>query len=237
MKSCEEVRLELAADPHRRDPAVSAHLAQCEACSIEAADLQAFDADLLRALNVAVPEIALPSGPRLASSTLPRPARIARWREPFALVAGVAAITVLAGTLWLGFPRKSIAEAVVSHMTHEPSSWTLQQRLPGTTVRAELAGSGVEVPRDTMPVTSVRRCWFRGRFVPHLVVQQPGGPVTLLVLRQVEVPTRTAFQEDGYRGVIVPTGHGAIAVLAQVESAVDVDAAAAAAVGAVQYVP
>jgi hypothetical protein len=50
--------------------------------------------------------------------------------------------------------------------------------------------------------------------VPHLVVQTPSGPVTVMVLVHQAVRTSMRFDEQGYRGTIVPVpGHGSIAVL------------------------
>jgi hypothetical protein len=76
-------------------------------------------------------------------------------------------------------------------------------------------------------VSYAQSCLFRGRHVPHLVVQTDMGPVTVMVLVHENVTAARTFDEGGYRGTIVPVpGHGSIAVLvkgdegdlAQVES-------------------
>jgi hypothetical protein len=47
-------------------------------------------------------------------------------------------------------------------------------------------------------------------------VQTPSGPVTVMVLVHESVSRPTQFDEQGYRGTIVPMpGHGSIAVLMQ----------------------
>jgi hypothetical protein len=52
--------------------------------------------------------------------------------------------------------------------------------------------------------------------VPHLVVQSAEGPGTVMVLVHERVRSATDFDEQGYRGTIVPMpGHGSIAVLMQ----------------------
>ena len=59
-------------------------------------------------------------------------------------------------------------------------------------------------------------CQFRGHTVPHLVVQTAMGPVTVMVLPHDSVAKTVRFDEEGYRGVIVPVaGHGSLAVLAR----------------------
>jgi hypothetical protein len=55
---------------------------------------------------------------------------------------------------------------------------------------------------------------FRGHTVPHLVVQTDTGPVTVMVLTHEALRSAMRFNEQGYRGVIVPVrGHGSLAVL------------------------
>ena len=58
-------------------------------------------------------------------------------------------------------------------------------------------------------VTYARNCWFRGHLVPHLVVRDPEGAVTVLILASEQVSDKVSFNEDGYRGVIVPAGQAA----------------------------
>jgi Protein of unknown function (DUF3379) len=64
-------------------------------------------------------------------------------------------------------------------------------------------------------------CYFRGHFVPHLVVSTAQGPITVIVLPDEKVKQRTNFHEDGMSGVISPAPHGSIAVLAQGDANVD----------------
>jgi Protein of unknown function (DUF3379) len=63
-------------------------------------------------------------------------------------------------------------------------------------------------------VSYASSCAFRGHHVPHLVIQTESGPVTVMVLVHEPVPKSVRFDEQGYRGVIVPVaGHGSLAVL------------------------
>jgi hypothetical protein len=63
-------------------------------------------------------------------------------------------------------------------------------------------------------VSYANSCSFRGYVVPHLVIQTGSGPVTVMVLVHENVAKSVPFDEQGYRGVIVPVpGHGSLAVL------------------------
>jgi len=64
--------------------------------------------------------------------------------------------------------------------------------------------------------------------VPHLVVQTPSGPVTVMVLVHEAAGVPAQFDEQGYRGTIVPMpGHGSIAVLMRDPGAADLERIAA----------
>ena len=57
---------------------------------------------------------------------------------------------------------------------------------------------------DAGVVSYASSCTFRGYKVPHLVVQTASGPVTVMVLVHEAVRHATQFDEQGYRGTIVP---------------------------------
>ena len=234
--NCSDARFQLAAEPSARDATLDAHLQSCAACSAYAQDMLDLDGRLRAALAVPVPHINLPSGPHaVASGTAPplprrRPGTVAR---RFALAASVAGVAVLAGLLWIGVPRESLAGAVVAHMAEEPGAWTTSVPLGDSAVSEVLSRSGVRLDPGMPGVTYAHSCWFRGRHVPHLVVQSPSGPVTILVLPREHLEAKTAFEEAGYRGVLVPAGRGALAVLTR--DASDVEAVAALAQRAIRY--
>jgi uncharacterized protein DUF3379 len=73
-------------------------------------------------------------------------------------------------------------------------------------------------------VSYARSCRFRGYQVPHLVVQTDLGPVTVMVLVHETLSKPTPFDEEDYRGILLPAaGHGSLAVLARGQQA-DLDA-------------
>ena len=67
----------------------------------------------------------------------------------------------------------------------------------------------------SMPVVYAMACPFRGRAVPHLVVQTANGPMTVMLLAHEKVAARQEFSEEGYRGLLLPAGEGSVAVLMQ----------------------
>ena len=233
---CADARFALAADPASRDSALAAHLTQCPACAAYADDMRELDRRLRAAMAVPVPAGKLPSGPyAVTSSSGPAGGGLAGrpLTRRFALAASVAGVAVLAGLLWAGFPRQSLASSVVAHMAEEPDAWGTTVALPEAEIASVISRSGVRLDGSLPEITYAHSCWFRGHFVPHLVVQTADGPVTILVLPEETVSSRVGFREGGYQGTLVPAGRGSIAVLAR--SAADVDAVASRALAAIAY--
>jgi hypothetical protein len=148
---------------------------------------------------------------RLASV---RTRRRSRW---FAVAASVIVAAVVVGGLWLAVPRASLADDVVAHMAGEPQAWTRTNvPVPPDRLAAVLRETGIRLLPGVGTVSYANICTFRGRLVPHLVVQTDSGPVTVMVLSHESAARRQRFDEQGYRGVIVPVpGHGSVAVLSK----------------------
>lgn len=226
--NCDAARLALEAQPDSTDPVLAAHLAVCAECASYRTELVELDRRLRAALQVPVPPSALQ--PRAAVAWA-RP----RWTTPLALAASVGAVALLVGLLWSAWPRAALATDVVAHMVHEPDAWSTSEPLPEQRVAAVLERRGVALRDGALAVTYVETCWFRGRRVPHLVVTGDGGPVTVMVLTGESITARQVFDEQGYRGVLVPTTRGALAVLARDGDPVDVDAVATRTLASLEY--
>lgn len=207
---CEQARLQIGAEPRVVPAALAAHLAGCEPCST----YQRQTLQLERAIEQA---LAVPVVPA-ASTVVPLPARpvrqprqsLTRWAMAASLVLAVA-IGVL---LWSARPSDALAADIVAHMAGETASWDESAAVPDSTLAFVLRKSGVNLAPDTA-VTYAHSCWFRGQFVPHLVVRSASGPVTVMILPGEDVARRERFEEAPYSGIIAPVDGGAVAVLSR----------------------
>ena len=241
MTDCAHFRRSMLADPHDSDAQLREHLESCHDCNLFSERLLRFESRLERALRVAVPpqvavqpgvtvpaEVAVPSQVA-APPELPLPADNvvllrassaratyrARRKGWFAMAASVLLAVVVAGGLWLSAPGPSLAADVVTHMREEPQAWR-RTDVPVQDAQLEtvLRDSHLRLGAGSGIVSYANSCDFRGHQVPHLVVQTESGPVTVMVLIHEQVPKPVQFDEQGYRGVIVPVaGHGSLAVL------------------------
>jgi hypothetical protein len=209
MMTCTRYRQSMMADPHDPDPSLAEHRASCIDCNLFAERLLRFESRLKRALHVAVPTDRVVPLRRSWSSRRSPP------RSWLALAASVLLAAVVAGGLWLSVPDRSLAADVVTHMKEEPQAWR-QTDVPvaGAALQDVLRDSHLRLAADAGVVSYASSCGFRGHRVPHLVIQTESGPVTVMVLVHEHASQSTHFDEQGYRGVIVPVaGHGSLAVL------------------------
>lgn len=202
-------RAAILADPHGTDAEMRAHREACAECRAFTEQLLRFESRLERALRVDIAPRAgvLPfERKRAHAARAPR-----RW---MAIAASLLLGAAIAG-VWLTLPQSSLAAAVVAHMAGEPEAWRRTDvAVPNPELAQVLKDSKLRLRSDAGIVSYASSCTFRGHRVPHLVVQMPAGPVTVMVLVHESVRRPTQFDDQGYRGTIVPVpGHGSIAVL------------------------
>jgi hypothetical protein len=217
MMDCGRYRSALLADPHDDHPILRDHVKTCRECALYTQRIKAFEGRLERAIRVPLPtrapgNEAPTAAPRVAASTRRRGRPR---RGMLAAAAGVLLALGLAGGVWLGAPGRSLAADVVGHMAGEPAAWRRTDlAVPPGRLDRVLAASHLARKSNAGLVSYANSCLFRGHQVPHLVVQTDRGPVTVMVLTEESLRRSVRFDEQGYRGIIVPVpGHGSIAVL------------------------
>jgi hypothetical protein len=217
MMGHEQFRRAFLADPHDPDPELLAHRESCHDCAAFAERLLRFESRLERALRVKLPA----AGADLNGSdrVVPFPVKSSRGaayrRGWLAMAASVLLAVAVAGVLWVVAPGASVAADVVTHMAGEPDAWRRTDvPVPDAELQEVLRNTHLRLAAGSAMVSYASSCEFRGHHVPHLVIQTESGPVTVMVLVHERVSKPVQFDEQGYRGVIVPVaGHGSIAVL------------------------
>ena len=210
MMDCSTYRRSMLADPRDPDALLGEHRATCPECTVYTEKLLRFESRLGRAVRVELPDTAATP---LRAKAAPRP--VAYRRGWFAMAASVLLAVVVAGVLWIASPGPSLAADVVAHMGGEPGAWVQTSvPVPGAELQSVLQDSHVRLSDGAGLVSYASSCAFRGHHVPHLVIQTESGPITVMVLVHESVQKPVRFDEQGYRGVIVPVaGHGSLAVL------------------------
>jgi anti-sigma factor RsiW len=219
---CSEFRRLAGADPQHLSTDAEAHCAQCAACTSYLQQMQQLDGLLKRALEVPAPSVRSIVTPLLRKPAADR-TQTKRW---FALAASILLAVVLGAAVWLASPRQSLAADVIVHIQEEPDAMVqTDERVASAALADVLHRAGVRLKSGAQTVSIARYCPFRGTTIPHLVVQTPEGPITVLVLPHEHVKSAQSFNEQGYRGTILPSGRGAIAIVATSSAAIDAAAA------------
>ncbi|HYL02833.1 MAG TPA: DUF3379 family protein [Steroidobacteraceae bacterium] len=203
--TCEDARLLIGAAPESLPRELEEHLRGCDGCQGFRREMLLLDADIRRALERGPPDIA-------AVRVLRAPAPA--WRR-YALAASAVLASVVALAVWVLRPSDTLAHEVVTHVEGEPQSWLATQHVSAASIDHALRGGGVVLGVSSDRIVYAQSCWFRGHYVPHLVVETTDGPATVLVLRHEQPRAPERFQEAGMSGIIVPVGEGSIAVLAR----------------------
>jgi hypothetical protein len=213
MMDCGQYRRSILADPSSIDAAMRLHVDSCPDCIRYSEQLRRFEGRLERALRVPAetPSQVVSFWQPWLRTAAPRRSR-RRW---LAAAASVVLAAVIAGSLWVAAPGRSLAADVVDHMAEEPDAWARTDLpVPQSKLDRVLSEAHVRLKAEAGTVSYANSCQFRGHDVPHLVLQTRDGPVTVMVLAHESVTRSVRFDEQGYRGVIVPVpDHGSLAVL------------------------
>jgi hypothetical protein len=219
--TCTDYRTRTLAEPGVDSDELREHRQSCAICAAYTQRLQSFEGRLAAALRIdvgaqAAPDNVVPLIRPRAQSRLPR-----RW---LAVAASIIGGVGLATFLWLGSAQPTLAAAVVAHMAHEPAAWKpTDAQVAQPALDAVLKETGVRLLPGMGRVSYAQSCDFRSHTVPHLVVQTPSGPVTVMVLVHEQVAHAQHFNEQGYQGMLVPVGgHGSIAVIMRGSDSADV---------------
>jgi hypothetical protein len=214
--NCEEYQQALIADPAWTEGAE--HAAGCADCQAFMRKVQAANLDIARALQIDVPELAMPDLPDIDAANVTTLPERKRSRAPvwFAIAATVVLATSISIRMSGVFETFDTLEAeVLAHLDHAPAAL----RVTDTPVSDErldraLPASVAVFDRERSLITYASPCVINGKKVPHLVVQGQQGPITILLMPEEAVADVIPLQGENVHGLIVPVGGGSIAIIA-----------------------
>jgi hypothetical protein len=202
--NCADAQQLIGADPYGTSRELSEHLQACRACAQFQLEMIALEANIRRALEQ----------PPVASRARER-RRLIVARSGWALAASVLLAVLASLAIWTIRPSSTLAHEVVAHVVAEPQSWASKDVVSPGALDEVLRKNGLILGATPYRVVYANSCWFRGHYVPHLVVRTAHSLVTVLILRNEKVAVRQTFHEEGLAGVIVPASAGSIAVLGE----------------------
>ncbi len=209
MNECLQFRRQYLADPYSQDPETLRHKRECRACAGLVAEQAQLESSLIEAINVEIPE-RLPARIILAQTTH----QSRKYR--FLAVAATVMLAVSAIMAFLVKPHtSSLDKTVIAHIENEIDHLGDTGRVPQTRVVRLLGNVGVEVRRSFGVVRFASLCPIRKHRGGHLIIAGEKGPVTILLMPGEAIAERRTVESGGFRGIIVPMGHGSMAIVGE----------------------
>jgi uncharacterized protein DUF3379 len=213
---CLELRRLLGTDPRIADPLARAHLEACPRCQEAYARAQAFDARIVQALTVAVPE-GFADRVLLAQLTAERQRPAGRgFRYGWIALAAAAALVVAVGLVRReSGVGASLPDLVVAHVNgEERPALDLRAPLASADVERAFADRGVRLASVPPDVSYVQKCPIGAYKSVHMVMPRDGEPVSVLYVTKYRAPGVTEFERSGLHGREVPIADGTLVMVA-----------------------
>lgn len=226
-----EFERQLQIDPQRLDDEAARYLTDNDEAKASVKAARRFDNQLESALNIAVPEdlaarvlvnqVYQIEEERVHDDSDRNTRSNSHWRGLLggSLAAGLFALVFL----WQGgyqstdgfISEQHVVEHIVAHIDEDPNLMTAVN-LPTTDAALKqlfrAVGAELDQPLEGMSYAGV--CDLEGQKGLHMVMQQPQGPVTVIVMPGQYIAASKAFKASGLHGELIPVKGGMVAIVA-----------------------
>ena len=198
-----------------------AHRIVCVSCSDLLQEHLTFERELRGALNVPVPEN-LPD--RLVQAVLtPEPVVAPRPDRRRFLAAAAASVGALGIGLYVWRGRDDpMAMACIQFVMKDEAKSIMMGAMPRAEARRALADSlPLERIESVGSIRHIAPCPFGEGTAYHLILMVPQDKVTLLVMPDTSMPSRTRATHDGMYASVVPLRKGSVGIVGASAAVVD----------------
>ena len=210
MINCLEFRREKLADPRRLSSEAAAHLNECAACRLFAAEINENEERLAGVLAVPVPE-------GLAERIVLRRKTGTRFAPRLWAMAATVLVTLTFGfRQWKDFASQEYARLAIEHVMHEPESFTTTRLADPQLFRSVLHNFGGELQASLGTVRYMKLCPVPEGTGWHIVFENEAGQLATLILIPAKRMKTGAeqVQVGGWNAIARPGGQGFYAVIA-----------------------
>jgi Protein of unknown function (DUF3379) len=218
--NCLEFRRTCLSDPNTETADYAAHRSECGECARFARTIQSVDVKLREAIEVPVPgDLVTRIKMRQLIDDEQHRRRVRPWQYALAasIMAGVMISAILGYRVYTTRQYVTgLEQAVLQHIKEEPQFLvTGPAPVPAARFQQVVAAFGGEVVRSVGSVEHAEICALRHNSEPiaHTVIKGEHGSVTVIYRHGNRVRDEVTFNEGHYHGMLIPAGHGNLAVV------------------------
>jgi len=136
------------------------------------------------------------------------------------IAASLIAFVVMFSLLQTSHVHKAISgeamvEHILAHIAEDPSLMTAV-KLPNSEEEMQqlFASVGAQLNKPVEGMSYAGICDVEGQKGLHIVIQERGEPITIIVMPGQQVTAMQAFEKSGYHGELMPVKGGVVAIVA-----------------------
>ena len=213
--NCLTVRRIISTNVRDDSDAFVEHIAECATCRSFYEKQIRLNNSLKQALEVDVPEglaervlVELNLKEKKASQ------KNIQW---MAMAASLLLVVVLFSTAPFHTPP-ALADAIVEHVKYDVNALREKSEISLQQLNQLLKPHGVRADKNIGKATAAGICVIKGKRGAHIVFQGKNEPVTVIILpEQLKVDDENTINDSLYKGYLVSTKHGTLAVISEDE--------------------
>lgn len=140
------------------------------------------------------------------------------WSRHLTKLSAVAAIIMVVGLATFIIPlhpkASGLDKTILTLINQAPFALSPKTPVSRQKVTTALAPVGVSLSTDIGSITFASRCFVRDKLAGHIVLKGEAGPITVLLIPNQRLLARGSIKGGHWSGFIVPSGLGAIAIVA-----------------------
>ena len=216
--NCLEYRRLMEAAPGEAGPEAIGHARTCPACAEFGKRAGAADRTLRAAARIPVPEKL--EARILMRQSFPHRSGRRKLRRAWPALAASLLVALVLG-LYLGhsaYREAGLHQELVALVKAADYALQAEGTVDGQAVSDALGPVGLALDEQLGSVSFAGRCLVRGNLSGHLVIRESAIPVTVFLMPYEHVSRKSSFEQDGWRGVVIPAAQGTVGLVVPVGS-------------------
>ncbi len=140
------------------------------------------------------------------------------WSGHLTKLSAAAALIMVVGLAAFIIPlhpkASGLDKTILTLINEAPFALTAKTPVSKQKVTTALAPIGISLSTDIGSITFASRCFVRDKLAGHIVLEGEAGPITVLLIPNQRLLARGRIRGGHWSGFIVPSGLGAIAIVA-----------------------